>query len=166
MLVYLWKLNPTHFYHLFGKKKGKHSSSLTDDDFYWHFKGLVEFKSSVNTGFTYDIANTEPVYEELDKEITQDEISRAIKKLKCYKSSREDCILNELLTSCEELFLPFICVLFNEILLSGIYPEAWTTSWIIPLHKKGNIDDMNNCGSISIVSCFGKLFSSVLNSRL
>lgn len=32
--------------------------------------------------------------------------------------------------------------------------------------QKGDIDDVNNYRGISIVSCFGKLFTSVLNNRI
>ena len=42
------------------ERENKHSrSSLTNDDFYSHFKGLVECESSDNTGYVYDITNTE-----------------------------------------------------------------------------------------------------------
>jgi hypothetical protein len=51
-------------------------------------------------------------------------------------------------------------------LISGIYPELWTRSCIAPLHKKGDFDDVNNYRGTSIVSCFGKPFTSVLNSTI
>ena len=167
MLDYLRKHNPKHFFSLFGKGKGKSmKSSLTNDDFYAHFKGLIERDEGDPTDNYYDITNTEPVYEELDKDITCEEISKAIHKLKCNKSCSEDCILNELFIKCQDVLMPLIHNLFNKILASGIYPELWTKNCIVPLHKKGDADDVNNFRGISIVSCFGKLFTSILNTRL
>mgnify|MGYP005949918315 CR=1 FL=1 len=62
--------------------------------------------------------------------------------------------------------MPVLHKLFNKILMSGLFPDLWTKSCIVPVHKKGDIDDVNNYRGISIVSCFGKLFTSVLNNRI
>ena len=37
---------------------------------------------------------------------------------------------------------------------------------IVPIHKKGNTSDPNNYRGISLVSCFAKLFNTILNKRL
>ena len=43
----------------------------------------------------------------------------------------------------------------------------WCQSVIRPIYKnKGDIDDPNNYRGISLLSCFGKLFTSYLNRRL
>ena len=45
--------------------------------------------------------------------------------------------------------------LFNLVLQTGIVPEEWCISNIIPLHKnKGDICNPDNYRGISIVSCF------------
>ena len=50
---------------------------------------------------------------------------------------------------------------------SGKVPEDWTIAIIKPLFKqKGSIDDPNNYRGISLLSCFGKLFTSLINLRL
>ena len=46
-------------------------------------------------------------------------------------------------------------------------PADWCQSVIRPIYKnKGDIDDPNNYRGISLLSCFGKLFTSCLNRRL
>ena len=57
-------------------------------------------------------------------------------------------------------------VIFNVLLESGIYPSQWTKGVVIPIFKKGAKDDVNNYRGITLVSCFGKLFSTILNERL
>lgn len=42
----------------------------------------------------------------------------------------------------------------------------WNKGIIIPLHKKGSLSDTNNYRGITLVSCFGKIFSGILNERL
>ena len=57
--------------------------------------------------------------------------------------------------------------LFNIVLLSGIIPEEWTKGLIAPIYKKkGDEADPNNYRGISLLSCVGKVFSSLLSSRL
>ena len=37
---------------------------------------------------------------------------------------------------------------------------------IVPLHKKGSFDDTNNYRGITLISCFAKLFTTILKNRL
>ena len=60
-----------------------------------------------------------------------------------------------------------IVKLFNIVLENGIVPTEWTVGLIRPLYKKkGNPTDPNNYRGITLLSCFGKLFTAVLNERL
>ena len=57
--------------------------------------------------------------------------------------------------------------LFNIILNTGIIPNDWGVGIIKPIYKKkGSSEDPNNYRGITILSCFSKLFTSVLNERL
>jgi hypothetical protein len=57
--------------------------------------------------------------------------------------------------------------LFNLIFDKGLIPEQWLYRDIIPIVKsKGDKSDPKIYRTITIVSCFGKLFTSVLNNRL
>ena len=58
--------------------------------------------------------------------------------------------------------------LFNLILHTGVIPEIWTESIIKPIiyKQKGDRNNLDNYRGISLISCFSKLFTSVLNNRL
>ena len=67
--------------------------------------------------------------------------------------------------------LPIYEVLFNiiiDIIIDhGVIPSSWLEGIIRPIFKKtGDISNPENYRPISILSCFGKLFTSVLNARL
>ena len=87
--------------------------------------------------------------------------------MKNNKSPGVDHILNEFIKNCPEELIVVIVKFFNIILESGIVPNDWTIGIIKPLYKnKGDINDVNNYRGITLLSCMGKLFTSILNSRL
>ena len=50
--------------------------------------------------------------------------------------------------------------------MSGIFPELWLKSIIIPIFKKGDVNDTGNYRGISLLSHVGKLFTSLINLQL
>ena len=56
--------------------------------------------------------------------------------------------------------------LFNIIFNSWYFPDHWSEGIIIPLHMKNDPDDVNNYRGITLVSCFSKIFTGILNRRL
>ena len=55
---------------------------------------------------------------------------------------------------------------FNLILSSGDVLPDWVISFIVPIHKGGAKSDPSNYRGISLLSCLGKFFLSILNNRL
>ena len=99
--------------------------------------------------------------------ITEDEVKITCKKLKNNKSPGDDGILNEYIKASMNSMVQQYVGLFNKILDSGVYPEKWTVGLIIPIYKKkGDRKDCNNYRGITLLSCIGKLFTSILNERL
>jgi hypothetical protein len=62
--------------------------------------------------------------------------------------------------------IPVLCKLFNNILISDNFPELWVKCSIIPIFKKNDENHAGNHRGISLVSHVGKLFTSLVNSRL
>ena len=52
------------------------------------------------------------------------------------------------------------------ILSTGWFPEIWVKSVLVPLLKKCSVKDTSNYRGISLISHVGKLFTSVLCTRL
>ena len=66
-----------------------------------------------------------------------------------------------------DTFLPVYESLFNLILNTGIFPSKWSIGIISPIYKgKGSNKDRSNFRPISLLSCLGKVFTSILNNRL
>ena len=98
---------------------------------------------------------------------TYDEVCKQISKLNNNKAAGNDDILNEFLKNCPEKMIKLITKLFNIVLDSGYIPTEWTIGILVPLYKnKGSTSDPDNYRGITLLSCFGKLFTATINSRL
>ncbi|MEW8548698.1 MAG: reverse transcriptase family protein, partial [Candidatus Thiodiazotropha sp.] len=144
----------------------KNVQDISAEAFLDHFKGLnqddedSDFPTITADRVTY--FNTE-----LNKVITELEVKKAILQLKNNKACASDMILNEFLKASQSLLMPVYIRLFNAILDSGKMPETWTDGFIIPIYKnKGDIGNPDNYRGITILSCMGKLFTSILNQRI
>lgn len=162
--------NPKKFWkYLNGKKKD--DVNITVSDAYEHFKTVNCAQDTNDPENNYDISEPSlvPENEEINVPITLKEIQKAVKCLSNNKSSGIDLIVNEHikytfdLPNMHELYVK----LFNLVFDTGILPEAWLVGKIIPIYKqKGKTKDPSNYRPITLLSCMGKLFTSVINNRL
>jgi hypothetical protein len=51
-------------------------------------------------------------------------------------------------------------------LTAGKFPTCWNISCSTFIHKKGDINNCDNYRCLGLTSCFGKLFTSLLQNRL
>ena len=63
--------------------------------------------------------------------------------------------------------LSVFCMLLNIVFTSGVIPSSWTEGIICPIYKnKGDAINPDNYRGITVLSCFWKLFTPVVNYRL
>ena len=98
--------------------------------------------------------------------ITANEVTKAIGKMKFNKSTGNESIYNEMIRSGLEILSSSLCKLFNLILKKVYFPPKWTVGYIVPIYKSESQDNPSNYQGISISSCPGKLFTSVINNRI
>ena len=61
---------------------------------------------------------------------------------------------------------PYLQYFIDFFFKNGIFPESCTLAEVIPLYKKGNKLDLNNCRPISILTCFSKIIERLIYNRL
>ena len=92
---------------------------------------------------------------------------KGISKVKNNKQPGLVLIHNEFIKLGSEILLLPLVKLFNRILNSGAFPEGWNVSSMSFLLKNNNVFyDCNNYRCLSLTSYLGKLFTSLLQSRL
>ena len=162
--------NPREYWRILNSHQTKQKTEACLDDLYNYFKNINESGQTSNDPNnipTFDSPENQELNEELNLPITEAEILKAINGLKCNKSSGLDNIKNEHIKNTCNTMLPIYCKLFNIIFDTGIIPESWSLGTIKPIFKnKGDPKQPENYRPITILSCFGKLFTSVINNRL
>ena len=160
---------PREFWKIINSINNDKQTKCPLNDLYEHLKNInTENRNEAggdNLNHAHDNLNN--MNNEINQCITESEIHAAVQKLKNNKSHGSDNILNEHIKSTIHIMAPVYTKLFNIIFDSGLVPDSWTLGDILPIYKnKGNIHHPENYRPITILSCFGKLFTSILNTRI
>ena len=148
-------------------------TSLTTQCLLEHFKKLSQMQTSEEGKYQSNMNVLEDDNAETINNLafnlpfSEDEIGKQLPKLKNGKSCGIDNILNEFIKYSPPEMTSLLTYYFNLILNSGIIPSDWTLGIIIPIFKKkGSIDDPDNYRGITLLSCIGKFFTLLINTRL
>ena len=104
--------------------------------------------------------------EDLDKQITMEELNRALNKLKAKKAAGDDGIIPEFLKNASSELKEFMIKLFNNLYDNGVFPSEWSSSIIVPIFKKGDRMDPSNYRGTSLSNILSKVYTSILTDRL
>ena len=127
---------------------------------------MSHFKSVFHVRDSSPLPGNPSVTGVLDGDISDEEIQIAAYVLRNGKSVGFDNISNEMLKCLLEARPDILKTVFNSILRNPSVIESWSISMINPIHKAGSKTDPDNYRGISLISCFSKLFSAILNIRL
>ena len=75
-------------------------------------------------------------------------------------------MLNEFFIYVKTEMINCVYAIFNKVLNLGIFLDSWSEGFIVPLHKKGSINNPTNYRGITLLSTLGKLFTHIISNRL
>ena len=94
------------------------------------------------------------------------EILNIINGLQTKKASRIDKIPAQNIKISADIIAPYLCEVFNNCLIQGIFPEALKIAKVSPIHKAGNKEETNTYRPISVLPVFSKNFEKLIYTRL
>ena len=97
--------------------------------------------------------------------ITENEVEKVAKDFKNKLSAGVDEIPDYVVKQCIKFLKEPLTDIYNTSLESGIFPDKLKTAKVIPLHKKGNIRDIQNYRPIAS-SVFSKLLEKLVYNSL
>ena len=158
----------------------RESTELQEVKQKWHddFNGLLNPKpgnenfddeflqSIVEEKLCLEHLNSENENEELNKEITTQELKNVIDNLKLKKACGIDSIPYEILK--HKNMHRYLLHCFQACLKYGTIPSVWKQALIKPIPKSSCKDPLVplNYRGISLISCISKVYSSVINARI
>ena len=115
---------------------------------------------------TQEIAmKSSPDSEEIP-EFTEEEVERAIKRMKRHKAQGVDGITSDIIKLGGPIVLTYLTNIFNNILKTKQIPDSWHEAKIVILFKKGDPKDIKNYRPISLLSHSYKIFTRLLQTRI
>ena len=82
------------------------------------------------------------------------------------KSCNVETYSSTVLKYISEIISPFIANIINKSLSTGYFPSKFKVARVIPLHKGGCKDDLNNYRPISLLPLISKIFEKIVYNQL
>ena len=115
---------------------------------------------------TYDISVNYSNDENSNYRITPVQVHKLLKKVIPDKAAGPDGIKGHILKNCaSSLALP-LSILFNKSYHTGQLPKDWKAANVVPIHKKGSKDDVENYRPVSLTSLIMKIFEKCIRDRI
>ena len=104
--------------------------------------------------------------ENLDKEISFEEIKIAVFSQNNNKSSGIDTLIAEVFKHSFNEISTFLFTLFNKLFRNSEYPKTWGEGIVVPIFKGGDAENAKNYRGITLINILGKIYSQILLNRL
>lgn len=168
--------NPKHFW-TFVKSKQK-SSELPNNMFLSsqqvsggeaisnlfniHFQSSFESRSPCTSSTTRTHSPNTSVLNLNNVNIDTELVRKYLKSLDPTKGSGPDGIHPVFLKNCASVLCYPLSQIFKTSLSSGIFPQQWKSSYVVPIFKKGDKHNIENYRPISKLNVMGKLFEKIV----
>ncbi|XP_052561953.1 uncharacterized protein LOC120430056 [Culex pipiens pallens] len=126
-------------------------------------------KSNPSKFWTYVNAKKQTEQTPLDvsyRDVNNDDILKVLSSVDPSKGPGPDGLPPVFVKSCANSLVVPVSVIFNKSLEHAIFPDIWKLASISPIHKSGNVSEVENYRPISILSCLAKVLEKVVYDRL
>ena len=89
--------------------------------------------------------------------MTEEFVLKELQSLEDAKSVGLDGLTAKLLCLSAKVITQSVTIIFSVSIESGSYPDEWKVAKVVPIHKKGSIQDHGNFCPISILSTLSKV---------
>ena len=90
------------------------------------------------------------------------DIHKIIRSLNVNNAHGHDGILVRMIKMCDESLLQPFSLIFRGCIDTGVYPDTWKKSNIVPVHKKGDKQIVNNYRPVSLLPICDKVLKKLI----
>ena len=91
-----------------------------------------------------------------------DDIAKIIQKLDPNKAHGHDMISIRMLKICDNSTYKPLQLIFRSCIENGKFPSEWKKANVVPVHKKGNKQILENYRPVSLLPICGKIFERLI----
>jgi hypothetical protein len=102
----------------------------------------------------------------LTNPVTENEVEKVIHNLKGKRSSGFDDVPDTIVKKCVHFIKKPLTDICNASFETGNFPDRFKMAIVKPLHKKGDLGDIQNYRPVSVLSVFSKILEKLMYSRL
>ena len=99
-------------------------------------------------------------------EIASNEVQLLLQNMNTNKASGIDGISAKILKIAAPCISSSLTLIFNQSILTGVFPNDWKTSKVIPIYKSEAKDEMTNYRPISIISTVARIFERLIYNQI
>ena len=100
------------------------------------------------------------------KETDSSTVSILLSKLSKSKATGLGKISCRLLRECPDLIAESLSLIFNCSIITGIFPNEWKCAKVVPIHKQGKRNCVDNYRPISIIPAVAKVFERLIYDQV
>ena len=131
------------------------------NDFFIQQCNTIENDSTLPSDLNFETAERISSFD-----ISKDKITRIIKSLDPNKAHGHDGISIRMLKLCASSISEPLFLLFEHSLENECFPNEWKKANIVPIHKKGDKQLIQNYRPVSLLSIYGKIFEKLMFNSL
>ena len=148
-----------------GKSINRKSEILTEDTIHSYFTQIFQSPKTVNkpTLDTIRITEYENYVEELDQDITLEEVNESIKTTG--KGTSLDGISPEIMHILPISMRKILCTLYNKVFTDNPYPRSWEEQLLLPHPKKGHSLSDPKLRGVAIGPVLSRGYDSIIDTR-
>ena len=90
------------------------------------------------------------------------DILKIIRSLNVNKAHGHDGISVRMIKMCDESLVQPLSLIFRGCIDTGVYPDTWKKSNIVPVHKKGDKQIVNNYRPVSLLPICSKILEKII----
>ena len=98
--------------------------------------------------------------------INAQKVIKLLKAIDVSKATGLDKIPIRFLKIATEVVAPSLTGIFNQSLVTGIFPSDWKMAKVSPIFKNGSKSDLNNYRPISVIPTVAKIFEKIIYDQL
>ena len=123
----------------------------------------IQATSSLNFN---DYLKSDPGTEFHFSPVNKNVIADVIGKIKPKQSCGLDSLSVNLLKAIKDEISDALVILVNQTLATGIFPASLKIAKVIPIYKKGDINDLSNYRPISVLPVISKIYEKIIANQI